>query len=129
MLEVVESKHGQVKYFFPAAAVLLFYTKAWYFPKIYNLTTLYGPIASGASVDPTPHRVFRLPCWYYRLYEIEKYNFRVDSNSITSIFDLIQIRPAVHELNHADGKTERHDLPYMCSFHAHHEKNTQPNIS
>jgi hypothetical protein len=39
-------------------AVILHYTKNYctkvlYFPKIYNHTLLNGPIASGASVDPT----------------------------------------------------------------------------
>jgi hypothetical protein len=30
-----------------------YYTEVLYFPKIFNHTSLYGPIASGASVDPT----------------------------------------------------------------------------
>jgi hypothetical protein len=35
-----------------------YYTKVLYFLKIYNHTSLYGPIASGASVDPTSQ-----VCW------------------------------------------------------------------
>jgi hypothetical protein len=35
------------------AAIMLFYNIILYFPKIFNYTSLYGPIASGASVDPT----------------------------------------------------------------------------
>jgi hypothetical protein len=30
-----------------------YYIIVLYFPKIYNHTSLYGPIASGTSVDPT----------------------------------------------------------------------------
>jgi hypothetical protein len=31
-----------------------YYIKVLYFPKTYNNTSLYGPTASGASVDTTP---------------------------------------------------------------------------
>jgi hypothetical protein len=30
-----------------------YYSEVLYFPKIYNHTSLCGPITSGASVDPT----------------------------------------------------------------------------
>jgi hypothetical protein len=46
--------------YFHAAVMLLFYiiqritmSEFCYFPKIYNHTSLYGPGASGASVDAT----------------------------------------------------------------------------
>jgi hypothetical protein len=58
MLRVIGSKPGQINRFFPAAAMLLFYinkklfSKVLYFPKIYDIASLYGPIPSGASVDP-----------------------------------------------------------------------------
>jgi hypothetical protein len=39
-------------------------------------------------------------------------------SGITSIPNFIQIRPAVLELNHADGQDE----PYMRSFHAHRKE-------
>jgi hypothetical protein len=58
MLEIMASKRGQVKHFFPAAAMLLFYIiqritfpKILYFLKIYSLASLNEPIANGAIVD------------------------------------------------------------------------------
>jgi hypothetical protein len=47
-----------VKFFYAAIVVILhytknYYTKVLYFPKIYNHTSLYGPVACGARVDPT----------------------------------------------------------------------------
>jgi hypothetical protein len=59
-----------------------------------------------ALVSIPPHKFVHQPCWYYRLQEIEKYDFRVDSNGITSIPNFIQICPAVLELNHADRQTD-----------------------
>jgi hypothetical protein len=67
-------------------------------------TSLYGPIASGAVSIP-PDKFLRPPCWYYRLKEIENYDFRAVPNGIMSILNFIQIRPAVIELNHTDGQT------------------------
>jgi hypothetical protein len=57
---VTGSSPGEVKFFFLSHShhvVILhctknYYTKVLYFLKIYNQTLLYGPIASGASVDP-----------------------------------------------------------------------------
>jgi hypothetical protein len=57
MLGVMGSKPGQVKHHLPCSChvVILHHTQN-YFPKvlnvtkIYNLTSLYGPTASGASV-------------------------------------------------------------------------------
>jgi hypothetical protein len=66
-----------------------------------------------------PHKFVRPPCWYYRLYQIEKYDFWVVPIGVTSIPNFIRISPAVPELNHAD----RHDHPYMRSFNAHRPKN------
>jgi hypothetical protein len=60
MLGVMESKPSQVKHYFPCSCHvnILCYTKNYYykmlyFSKIYNPTSLYGPTASGVSVDPT----------------------------------------------------------------------------
>jgi hypothetical protein len=75
-------------------------------------------------VSIPPHKFVCLPCWYYQLLEIEKYNFRVHLKVITSIPNFIQIRPAVLELNHMDIRwTDRHDQPKKHSFHTHHVKN------
>jgi hypothetical protein len=54
-----------------------------------------------------PHNFVRPPCWYYRLQEIEKHDFRADPYGITSILNFIQIHPAVLKLNHADRRTDR----------------------
>jgi hypothetical protein len=48
------------------------YTKAFYFPKIFYHTSLYGPIASGASVDPTSQ-----VCWPAMLVLTIVGNFKV----------------------------------------------------
>jgi hypothetical protein len=57
-----------------------------------------------------------------------KYDFRVDSNDITSTPNFIQICPLVLKLNHAsrqtDSQTNRQDDPYMHSLHAHCARNT-----
>jgi hypothetical protein len=59
---VMGSNPGQAETFFflscSCHVVILHCTKnhfpkVLYFPKIYNHTSLYGPIASGTSVDPT----------------------------------------------------------------------------
>lgn len=47
------------------------------------------------------------------------YNFKADPNVIMSIPNFMQIDQAVVELNHVD----RHDQPYMSSFHAYHARN------
>jgi hypothetical protein len=51
-------------------------------------------------------------CWYYRLQEIEKYDFMVDPNGMRSVRNLIEKRLAVFELNHADRQTR----PALCVF-------------
>jgi hypothetical protein len=72
-----------------------------------------------ALVSVPPHVFVLSPCWYYRLHEIKKYDFRVDPDGIMSIPNFIQICPAVLELNHADRRTDRRGKPYLDSFHAH----------
>jgi hypothetical protein len=76
-----------------------YYTKCLYFLKIYIHTSLYGPIASGASVDPTSQvclsATLVLPI-------VEKY---VVPNGILTIPDFIHIHPAALWLNHADRQT------------------------
>jgi hypothetical protein len=44
-----------------------------FFSKIYNLTSLYGPIASGASVDPISE-VLSTAMLVLQIYEIEKFH-------------------------------------------------------
>jgi hypothetical protein len=73
MHRVVGSNRGQVKFYFsfmqPPCCYFILYKELFsvlYFLKIYNHTSLYGPIARGASVDP-PHKFVLLPCWYYQL--------------------------------------------------------------
>jgi hypothetical protein len=59
-----------------------------------------------ALVSLPPHKFVRAPCWYYRLYEITKYNFRADPNGITSIPYVIDIRQAALGFNHAERETD-----------------------
>jgi hypothetical protein len=69
-----------------------------------------------ALMSTPPHKFVRPPCWYYRLYKIVMYDFRVVPNGIKSIPNLIKIHPAVLELNHAvtdSGWTDIHT--YMTS--------------
>lgn len=52
-----------------------------------------------------PPNKFVLPSYlYYRLCDIEKNDYRVDPNGITSIPIFNKIHPAVLELNYADGQ-------------------------
>jgi hypothetical protein len=74
------------------------------FSEIYNHKSLYGPIVSGGTVNTTSQ--FRSSAMLVlRLWEIEKYDMRIDFNGTTSIPHFIQIHPAVVELNHADSET------------------------
>jgi hypothetical protein len=56
---VAGSNPGQIEIFLCSRRVVIlhytknYYTKVLHFLKIYNHTSLYGPIASGTSVDPT----------------------------------------------------------------------------
>jgi hypothetical protein len=52
---------------------------------------------------------------------MKKYDSRVDPNGIMSILHFIQIRQAVLEFNHADGRIDRHGQLYMHTFSAHRE--------
>jgi hypothetical protein len=105
--------------FFYAAAMLLFYImqrittpKLCIFRKSITLHHCM-PLLQVALVSIPPHRFVRPPCWYYRLFDIKKYDFRVDTGGIPSIPNFIQIRPSVLELNHADRQTDRHDQSYF----------------
>jgi hypothetical protein len=64
-----------------------------------------------ALVSIPPHKFVRQPCWHYRLWEIEKYDFRLVPSGIKSTPDFIQIRPAV--LMQIDREADRHDQHYM----------------
>jgi hypothetical protein len=54
-----------------------------------------------------PHKFVPLPCRYYRVQQIEKYDSREHSNCIRSVANSIQIRLAFLKLNHADRQTEK----------------------
>jgi hypothetical protein len=79
-------------------------TKYLYFSTVYYFTSLYGPTVS--LVSNPPHKFVRPPCWYYWLYEIRNYDFRVGPNGITPIRNAIQIRPGVLALNRTDRRTD-----------------------
>jgi hypothetical protein len=70
-----------------------------------------------------PYEFAHLSCWYYQLYEIEKYDFRVNSVGIMPIPNFIQIHPVVFKLNFVDRQTVRYDQSYMHLFYACHAKN------
>jgi hypothetical protein len=53
---MVKSKYFYLSYSLHVAILHYaknYFSKVLYFPKIYNHTSLHGPIASGATVDPT----------------------------------------------------------------------------
>jgi hypothetical protein len=121
MCGVTGSNPGQIKiifFFFHAAAMLLFYIiQRFTFPKfcIFWKSTIYlcTALLQVALVSIPPHKFVRLPCWYYRLQETAKYDFRVVPNGITSIPNFTQICPAVLKLNHVDRQTDM-TWPALC---------------
>jgi hypothetical protein len=105
----IEFSSSQI-FFFHAAAMLLSYIiqkithPKFSFPKVYNHISLYGTIASGTIFDPTsqvcPSTMLVLPIvgnWKVRFGGVQ--------NGTTSMPNLIQIRPAVLELNHVNRQT------------------------
>jgi hypothetical protein len=103
--------------FFHAAAMLLFHIiqritvpKFCIFRKSISIHP-YMSLLQVALVSIPTYTFVRPPCSYYRLYETENHDFRVDLNGISSTPNLIQIRLAVLGLNHAsdrqtDGQTD-----------------------
>jgi hypothetical protein len=85
----------------------------------------YMALLQVALVSIPPRKFVLSPCWYYRLQEIEKYDFSVVPNGITSIPNLIQIRSAVLKLNHAYGKTDT--TSPICVNFMHIEQGTNNN--
>lgn len=78
-----------------------YHTKVSHFSKIYHCTSLYNPITSGISANPT------LQVHFSAMLELPtagnlNVQFYVDPNSITSIINFVQIRPVVLELNHVE---------------------------
>jgi hypothetical protein len=124
---VTESNPGQVKtssFLSCSRHVILhknYYTKVLYYSKICYLTSLYSPIASGASVDPTS-QVCSPAMLVLPIVGNCVVRFWVVPNGITSIPNFIQTRPAVLEFKHVDRRTDRHGWRYMRSFHAHRAK-------
>jgi hypothetical protein len=115
---------SSLNFFFHATTMLFYTVQRITFPKFcifQKFITVHHHMAllQVALVSIPPHKFIRPPCWYYQLQEIVKYDFWVVPNGITSIPNFIQIHPVVLELNHVD----RHDQPYMHSFHAHCTKN------
>jgi hypothetical protein len=117
----VGSSPSKVKIlFFHSASMLLlknYYTKVLYFPKIH--ASLYGPIASGASVDPTS-QVCSSAMLVFPIVENLKVRFYSSTqwhNVRTKFYPNLS---SASRVNHID----RHDQPYMRSFHSHRAKNT-----
>jgi hypothetical protein len=75
-------------------------------------------------VSIPPHKFVRPPSWYYWLYVIEKYHFRIVSNGMKSIPKFIQIRPAFLESNHTERRTYK---PAHKVFSAHGSAGRTPN--
>jgi hypothetical protein len=112
-----------VEYFFHAAAMLLFYIiqritipKVCIFRKSITINHCMA-LLQVALLSITSHKFVRLPCWHYRLYEIEKLDFRVVPDGITSMPNFIQIRLAVLDLNHADRQTDM--ISHICVHFMH----------
>jgi hypothetical protein len=78
------------------------------------------------SINSPSRLVFvRTQCWYYKLYVIEKCNFRVVCNVMKFIPNFIPNRPAVLELIHADAKKTQ-----PCKVQSTHARATRtPNDS
>jgi hypothetical protein len=122
-----------IKTFFHTAAMLLFYIiqgitapKFCIFRK--SITTHHCMVRlQVALVSIPPHKLVRLPCCYYPLYEIEEYDFRAIPNGITSVQHFIQICPAVLEFNHADRQTR----PVLHTFisYTHTAQRTHDNCN
>jgi hypothetical protein len=119
-------------FFFHAATMLLFYIVQriiiqifCIFPKIFYHTSPYGPIASGASVDPTSQfcssAMSILPIaesLKVRFYGSPQWN-----NVHTKFHPNPPSGSRVESCGQTDGQTDRHDQPYMRSFHAYRAKN------
>jgi hypothetical protein len=91
---------------------------------IYNHTSLYCPVGSGATVDPTS-QIYSSAMLILPIVGNWKCDFGVEPSGIKSIQNFIQIRPGVLELKHADRRTDRKtwQAPYiMRLFHAHRAK-------
>jgi hypothetical protein len=117
------SKLGKVKLLFPVAAMFLFYVvQSFVFQKIYCLTSLYGPIASGASVDPTS-QVCSSAMSVCRLYETENYDFRVALNG--NVHTKFHSNPPSSSRVESCWQKDRQDLPFLRSSHAHRAKNAK----
>jgi hypothetical protein len=130
MLGVMRSKPDQVKHSFPCSShvVILHYTKnlhskVLYFMKNYNLTSLYGPNASGASVNPTS-QVFSSAMLVLLIVGswIVRFKGRFQWHDVHTKF---HPNPSSGSRVESCGRTDRHDQPYMRSFYAHHVKNAQ----
>jgi hypothetical protein len=95
---VMESNSDEVRIFFfhAATTLLLHIIQRITIPKFCILQksiTVHHCMAllQVSLVLIPPHKFVCLPCWYYRLYEIEKYNFRVVPSGITSIPNFMQV--------------------------------------
>jgi hypothetical protein len=98
-------------------------TKFLYFPKIYNRsgTSLYCPVASGTSVDPTS-QVWVSTMLVLLFVGNWKVWFCGRPNGITFIPNFIHICPVILELNHMGRQT--YGRPDVHSFYICHGKNT-----
>jgi hypothetical protein len=63
--------------------------------------TLHDVRAGMTSHNNKLHKFVALPCWYFLIWETEKYDFIVVPSGKTCIPNFIQIHPA-SELNHAN---------------------------
>jgi hypothetical protein len=112
MLGVMRSKACQVKTFLSCSrhVAMLHYTKNYFSKVLYfrKCITIHHSMAllQVVLVSIPPHKFVRPPCWYYRLQEVEKHDFKVDPNGITSIQNFIQTLPVALELNHGDRQTD-----------------------
>jgi hypothetical protein len=90
-----------------------YYTKVVYFSRPIIMKH-YMKLLYVALVLIPPHKFVHPPCWYHQLYDLEMYNFRVNSNGITYLPNFIQICPVVLKFNGAKIQGQ----PYMCSYNA-----------
>jgi hypothetical protein len=97
---VMGSNPFQFNLFFACTAILLYVIHCVFFQKsviVHHCMTRLQV----ALVLTTSHKFVLLPCWYYRMYEVKTYDFRLDRTGVTAVPNSIQIRRAVLELNPA----------------------------
>jgi hypothetical protein len=90
--------------------------------------TIVWTYSKWRSCQSPPHKCIPLPCWYYWLQEIKKawiYGSLQWHNVHTKFNSNLSSGSRAESCRLIERQTDRNGQPDMCSFHAHHAKNTQ----